>query len=440
MGKRKTTAAPQARSENRRLSGGGTRDTGQFHIIAKPAGPSCNLQCDYCFYWEKSALFPRGERNRMPDDVLEAFVRKYIASRAGDEVEFVWQGGEPALAGLAFYEKALELQARYSRGKRVRNSLQTNGTLLDDRWCEFLAKNSFLVGLSLDGPEDVHDRYRHGADGQSSFKSVMNALALLKKHGIAFNVLASVTDYAAARPLQVYRFLKAAGVEFVQFIPIAEREANTGARQLGLRLAMPPSPATAGEPAEVTPWSVGGEAYGDFLLSIFAEWIRSDVGRMFVMNFEWTLGTWAGLPPGVCVFAPTCGRYLAMERTGEVYACDHYVYPAWHLGNIRSHEIADMLSSRGQVAFGDAKQGALSRQCRQCPMLPACNGGCPKHRFARTAEGEEGLNYFCKGYLNYFAGVGPYMKVMAGYLAAGEPVTKIMDTHVIVTAKQKPRP
>jgi len=438
-GRRKREAAPR-----KGIAGGASlshsRGGAQFHMIAKPAGPSCNLRCDYCFYSEKSALFPRREESRMPDDVLEAFVQKYIASRAGDEVEFVWQGGEPTLAGLEFYEKALEFQARHSRDKRIYNCLQTNGTLLDDRWCEFLAKHSFLVGLSLDGPEDVHDRYRRGADGRPSFESVMRALGLLKKHGIAFNVLACVTDYAAARPLHVYWFLKSAGVEFIQFIPIVERQTNSAARQLGLHLAVPSRPGTPGESSEVTPWSVGGEAYGDFLLTIFAEWVRSDVGKTFVMNFEWALGAWAGLPSGVCVFAPRCGRYLAIEHTGDVYACDHYVYPDYRLGNITNDGIAAMISAIDESGFGAAKFETLPQQCLECRMLPACNGGCPKHRFLQTADGQEGLNYLCKGYLKYLAGVAPYMKVMAGYLASGEPVTKIMDTHVIVKGKSSRRP
>jgi len=306
-----------------------------IHVLAKPIGPICNLNCEYCFYLEKKALFAENENYRMSDRVLETFVQKYIHGNDIPEIPFTWQGGEPTLIGLNFYRKAVRLQKQYSQGKRITNALQTNGTLLNDEWCEFLAKNHFLVGISLDGPEEVHNRYRVDRKGRGTFSSVMKAIELMHKHGVEYNVLACVTRESANRPLDVYHFFKNHGVRFVQLIPVVERMPDDGARSLGLRLAAPTEIGTENI-ANVTPWTVEPESYGDFLISIFEEWVRNDVGKIFIMNFEWALMSWMGGHSTVCQFSRQCGRSVIMEHDGNIYSCDHFMYPRYLLGNILS--------------------------------------------------------------------------------------------------------
>ena len=326
----------------------------------------------------------------MPADVLERFVKDYIRSQPGGEVEFAWQGGEPTLAGIDFYTAASSFQEKYRGAKLIRNSLQTNGTLLDDKWCDFLARHGWLVGFSLDGPADVHDRYRRDRERGPTHGSVMRGLRLLRKHGVEFNVLTSVTDCAAEKPLEVYRFLKDAGAAFIQFQPIVERMPDKAARAASLRLAGPPAPDGEDGSAAVTPWSVAPEAYGEFLLAVFDEWVRKDVGKVFVMNFEWTLAAWMGLPAAPCTLTPRCGRCLAIEHNGDVYSCDHFVYPQYRLGGIMTRGLPEMLASSAQARFGAVKETALPRLCRECRMLPACRGGCPKHRFLEDPRGGGG--------------------------------------------------
>ena len=399
-----------------------------FHLLAKPIGPLCNLSCDYCFYTEKKALFPEKEAYRMSGRVLDAFVKKYIRSNAANmpEIPFAWQGGEPMLMGLDFFRKAVGLQKQYGRGKKITNALQTNGVLLDDAWCDFLAENHFLVGLSLDGPEDIHDRHRMDQQGKGSFSSVMKEMKLLKKQGVEYNVMACVTKESAGRALDVYHFFREQGVEFIQFIPIVERIADEGARSLGLRLALPPD-WEAEHQADVTPWTVESERYGDFLIGIFDEWVRNDVGRIFIMNFEWALMSWMGGDATVCQFSRRCGRSVVMEHNGDLYACDHYVYPRYRLGNILSDEIPRMGDSPEQTAFGNQKETALPTCCGTCEYLFACRGECPGHRFLRTPDGEPGLNYLCAGYKKYFSHIDGAMRIMKKLLETGLPASYVMD-------------
>lgn len=399
-----------------------------FHILAKPIGPLCNLNCEYCFYKEKKALFAENEHYRMSERVLEAFVEKYIRFNADDmpEIPFAWQGGEPMLMGLDFFRKAVKLQKRYSCGKTVTNALQSNGVLLDDAWCDFLAENHFLVGLSLDGPEDIHDRYRVDERGRGSFGAVMRGLELLQRHGVEYNVMASVTRQSSLRPLDVYHFFKGHGVEFIQFIPIVERMADDDATALGLRLALPPE--RGGETlAEVTPWSVESERYGDFLIAIFDEWVRNDVGRIFIMNFEWALMSWMGGNATVCQFSRRCGRSVVIEHDGNMYACDHYVYPRYRLGNILSDNPSAMVDAPQQVSFGGQKETELPAHCRDCRFLFACRGECPKHRFLKTPADEPGLNYLCAGYKKYFRHIDNAMKLMKQLLEQNLPTSYVMD-------------
>jgi uncharacterized protein len=403
----------------------------RFCLMAKPIGPACNLRCSYCFYLEKEALLDRGD-HRMSDEVLDAYVRRYIESQPSQwPVAFHWQGGEPTLQGLDFYDKAVRLQRQYRGRKTVSNTIQTNGTLLDDEWGRFLAKGKWMVGLSLDGPEEIHDAYRLDARGHGSFDRVMRGLEVLKRHRVEFNVLASVTPASTDRPLEVYEFLKQAGVEFVQFMPIVERLPDDAARQLGLQLAVGIRCGEAVRAVRMTPWSVEPEAYGEFLCRIFDEWVRHDVGAFTVMNFEWALSNYMSRPAGVCQWMPRCGRSPIIEHNGDVYACDHYVYPQYRLGNVLTDDLRQMMESAEQRRFGEAKFDALPGYCRRCPVGPACWGECPKRRFCRTPDGEPGLNYLCAGYRRFFEHAAPYFHVMDKLIQAGQPASRIMESEIM---------
>lgn len=394
-----------------------------FHILAKPSGPACNLDCAYCFYLEKEALFPEKKTRRMSDAVLEAYVRELIAATPGDQpVLFAWQGGEPTLLGLDFYRRAVALQQRYGAGRTIENSFQTNGTLIDEDWARFLAEERFLVGLSLDGPAEVHDRYRRYASGAPSHHLVMAALERLQRHGAEYNVLACVDRHSGQHPLKIYRFLKRQGVRFIQFTPVVERLAQGSYAEAGLDLNGPGMDAAA----QVAPFSLRSADWGRFLSVVFEEWRRHDVGQTFVMNFEWTLAALMGQPGVVCVHQPDCGRALAMEHNGDVYSCDHFVYPEYRLGNLASESLASMVDSARQRAFGTAKSETLPGQCRRCPQLRGCWGGCPKQRFLTTADGEPGLNYLCEGYLRYLTTATPVLEHLAALLRAGRDPAEIM--------------
>ncbi len=400
-----------------------------IHVVAKPTGPVCNLNCEYCFYLEKRALFGPGEQYRMSDEVLSAFITNYISSQPTPIVEFVWQGGEPTLLGLDFFRRITELQKPFARQKTITNSLQTNGTLLSDEWCSFLRKNKFVVGISIDGPKEIHDRYRRDRAGMGTFDQVMRSLRLLQKHKLEYNVLASVARETARQPLEVYRFLRNQGVEFIQFAPIVERMPDARSRQHGLQLAEPASLVKEEDEQQtaVTPWSVIPEGYGDFLIAVYEEWVRHDVGKVFVMNFEWALNAWIGNPSPVCVHAKQCGRSLVIEHNGDVYACDHCVYPQYRLGNIRTNSLTDMAERSRQSGFGVSKETALPRWCRECQVLAACRGGCPKHRFAMTCYNEPGLHYLCAGYKKFFMHIRKYCHAMTQLLEHGYPASYIME-------------
>ncbi len=397
------------------------------HILVKPAGPDCNLRCGYCFYLEKHALFEQDKACRMPDIVLDNYTRSYIASQPTREVEFAWQGGEPTLLGVDFFRRAIALQKKYGEGRIITNSLQTNGTLLDDEWCEFLAKEKFLIGLSIDGPEEIHNRYRVNAAGRGSFDLVMRAAARMKKHGVEFNSLTCVTRESACEGKRIYRFLREAGFQFMQFIPIVERMPDEEADRLGLKLATPPdTAAAAGDSPAVMPFTVEPAAYGQFLCDIFDEWIKRDVGRYYVNHFDVALAAWTGMNPPLCVYSKTCGSALAVEHDGNVYACDHFVYPQYLRGNIMQEDLGRIISNMRQRSFGMQKALGLTDDCKQCRHLRACNGGCLKHRFARSTTGQPGHNYLCAGYQRFFDHAAPYLEKMADLLRQKRPPADIM--------------
>ncbi|QOV88708.1 anaerobic sulfatase maturase [Humisphaera borealis] len=398
-----------------------------FHILTKPIGPICNLNCTYCFYLEKERLYPDQARWRMPDDVLEAYIRQYIDGQNVPEISFAWQGGEPTLLGVDFFRKAVALQRKYAGGKKIHNALQTNGTLLDDEWCQFLSEEDFLVGLSVDGPREMNDRYRVDKQGRDTFDDVMRGLSFLRKHATAFNTLTVVSRSNGDHPLEVYRFLKSIGSVVHQYIPLVERPADADAKRQNLDLAAPPILDGRTESPAVTDWSVRPLQYGQFLSAIFDEWVRNDVGETFVQLFDVMLGIWCGLPSSLCVFSEKCGVALAVEHNGDLYSCDHYVYPQYKLGNVLSQTLADMVASPQQRKFGGDKADTLPQYCRQCEVRFACNGECPKHRFMTTPDGQAGLNYLCAGYKHFFNHIDPLMRTMARLLQDEQPPARIME-------------
>ncbi len=379
-----------------------------FHAMAKAIGPLCNLQCAYCYYLEKEKLFPANERFAMSDEVLEEYVRQYIAGQPDEapEVCFAWQGGEPTLLGIDFFRRALAFQRKHAGGKPVANALQTNGTLLDDRWCAFLAENRFLVGLSLDGPEPLHDGYRVDKGGKPTFARALRGCGLLLKHGVEFNTLTVVHRENAKRPQEVYRFLKEIGSRHLQFIPLVERPPNGG--------------------PGVTRRSVPAPRFGEFLCAIFDEWVRRDVGSVFVQLFEVALGNWLGLGSSLCTFAERCGDAVVVEHNGDVYSCDHFVQSRYRLGNLLQRDLGAMVRSPEQRAFGNAKLDRLPEMCLRCDVRFACHGECPKNRFLRTPQGEPGLNYLCAGYKRFFHHIDTPMRILGALLQAGRPPSEIM--------------
>lgn len=390
-----------------------------FHVIAKPAGSSCNLACEYCFYRDKS-----GDRARMSQQVTEAFVRQYIRDNPAPEVSFSWQGGEPTLAGLAFFERVVDLQRRWTPpGKRVSNALQTNGVSLDDDWCAFFEKHDFLVGISLDGPRKVHDQHRLAKGGQPTFDRVMTAIERMKSHRVQFNTLTAVNALVAQRPRRVYRFLRKHGSGFMQFIPIVERLGEAGGV---LEPPVPGQPPTVDPAGRVAPWSVDGPAWGRFLCGVFDEWVRRDVGQCFVQLFDAQLAAFVGLSAPLCSCAETCGRALALEHDGSLFACDHFVYPRYRLGNILETPLAELVESPAQAAFGVAKRDALAPMCQRCDALFACRGGCPKHRFVRTPANGLGSSWLCEGHRAFVRHAAPHMRQMAELVGAGRPAAEVM--------------
>jgi uncharacterized protein len=393
-----------------------------FHVVAKPIGPICNLDCQYCFYLEKEKLYPSTHRWGMPPDVLESFVRQYIETQDAPVVSFLWQGGEPTLLGIDYFRHVVDLQRRYAGGKQIENAFQTNGVLLDDGWAEFFAQENFLVGLSIDGPPEFNDSYRVDKAGRPTFDHVMRGLETLKQHQVEFNTLTCVHRQNGDHPKEIYRFLKEVGSRFIQFLPIVERLAHQPTSDGLLRIAPDDS-----APAEVAPWSVVPLQYGEFLCTIFDEWVRHDVARYYVQIFDVTLENWMGVTPSLCVFRETCGAALAIEHNGDLYSCDHFVYPRYKLGNLMSQELGALVNSPQQVQFGAAKRDALPRYCRECDVRFACHGECPKHRFTLTPDGEPGLNYLCAGYKRFFHHITPAMNFMTGELRARRPPANVMQ-------------
>jgi uncharacterized protein len=396
-----------------------------FHVMTKPIGPLCNLDCKYCFYLEKEKLFPANENFKMSDEVLESYIRQYIEQQDVPAISFAWQGGEPTLLGVDFFRKVVALQKKYAAGKAISNALQTNGTLLDDDWCDFLAGNHFLVGLSLDGPAKLHDAYRVDKKGGATYERVIAGLRLLKKHRVEFNTLTVVNRLNSQKPLEVYRFLRDIGSGFIQFIPLVERLADSEAKKLGLDLATPPR-SDEETRMPVTDWSVEPKQYGEFLCTIFDEWVKRDVGRTYVQIFDVTLGNTLGQGGGLCIFSEKCGTALAMEHNGDVFSCDHYVYPQYQLGNIHNPSLGQMVGSDAQRQFGQDKATTLPRDCRECDVRHLCHGECPKHRFIRTPDGENGLNYLCRAYKRFFTHTAPAMRHMGQLLDTGRAPAEIM--------------
>lgn len=385
-----------------------------LYVMAKPAGSACNLACEYCYYLEKKDLYGGHKKQMMDDATLERFIKQYIEAQTGDTVQFTWHGGEALIRSIDFYKKALELQKKYANGKNIENSLQTNGILLTDEWCRFLRENNWLVGLSIDGPQQFHDEYRLSADGKPSFMRVMRAIRLLQKHRVEWNAMAVVNDYNADYPLEFYRFFKNIGCRYIQFTPIVERISADG------------SLASGKGSGELADFSVTPEQWGNFLCSVFDEWVKQDVGSTFVQIFDATLANWCGVTPGVCTMDKTCGHAAVIEHNGDLYSCDHFVFPDYLLGNISEKTISEMMHTERQHQFGQAKQTSLPRQCRECRWLFACNGECPKNRFALTADGEPGLNYLCEGYRMFFEHAAPYMDFMKNELANERPPANVM--------------
>jgi uncharacterized protein len=383
-----------------------------FHVMTKPNGPICNLDCAYCYYLPKAQMYP-GSDFRMSDEVLESFTRQYIESQQVPEVTFGWQGGEPLLMGIDFYQRAIAYQERFRRpGTRIINTLQTNGTLVDEAWGRFFKEHSFLIGLSLDGPQPMHDAFRVDRGDQPSWERVMRGLHTLQEHGVEHNILCTIHAANAQHPTEVYRFFRdEVGTEFIQFIPIVRRNNDTGHQ----------------EGRQVTHHSVTGEQYGSFLIGVFDEWVRHDVGRVFVQIFDVALAAWSGQRPGLCVFEPTCGLGLAMEHNGDLYACDHYVEPRYRLGSIMETPLIELVTSEQQRAFGRAKLESLSQQCLDCEVRSVCNGGCPKNRLLISDEGTPQLNYLCSGYKSFFMHIDGPMRMMVEELRNRRAPANVMQ-------------
>lgn len=375
-----------------------------LYVMLKPVGATCNLACDYCYYIEKANLYSAQRQHLMSEELLERFVGEYIGSQTMSQILFTWHGGEALMRPIGFYKKAVELQKKYARGRQIENAIQTNGLLLSDEWCLFFKENNFLVGISIDGSQEFHDAYRRDKTNRPSFHRVMAGIELLKKHDVEFNCMAVVNDCNANHPVGFYNFFKKIECRFIQFTPIVERLKSSSHPFLKL--------ARNSEQAELAPFSVPAKKWGEFLCKTFDEWIKEDVGTVFIQIFDSTLANWVGEQPGVCTLAKTCGHAGVMEFNGDVYSCDHFVFPEYLLGNIRSTPLAGMMYGSRQQTFGRNKFDLLPRQCRECEFLFACYGECPKNRFIKDKYGNPGLNYLCEGYYRFFEHVAPYMDFM----------------------------
>lgn len=397
-----------------------------FNIMLKPAGSLCNLDCAYCYYLDKSEIYG-GKEPRMTEEMLENIVKQYIEANDVPEVQFNWHGGEPLVMGMDFYRKALEFERKYAGDKKVFNTIQTNGTLIDRSWARFFKENGFLVGISIDGPADIHDRYRKDKGGSPTFDKVCRGLRYLQDAGVEFNTMSTVNRQCEGRGLEVYQFLKSLGSRYMQFMPVVEHvkyPLNAAGRPV--KSGRPHIVDPAEEGATLAPWSISDIAFGKFLCDIFDYWVRNDVGRYYVVTFDSVLANWYGERPGMCIFARTCGDNSVLEHNGDLYPCDHFVYPKYLLGNIADSGIREMMKSSRNVEFGMSKRQGLPGKCMKCKYLFACNGECPKHRFSRTDAGETGLNTLCAGYYKFFDHVAPYMDKMTELLRQQQPPALIM--------------
>lgn len=397
-----------------------------FNIMLKPAGSLCNLDCNYCYYLDKSAIYG-GREPVMSEEMLEKVVKEYIEANDVPEVSFNWHGGEPLVLGLDFYRKALEYEKKYAGGKTVHNTLQTNGTLITPEWAQFFKENDFLVGISIDGPKDIHDRYRRDKGGAPTFDKVMRGLTLLRQWGVEFNTMSTVNKESEGRGLEVYQFLKSIGSRYMQFMPVLEHvkyplDRNGKADRSRRPYIVDPQE----KDAQIARWSVSDIGFGKFLCDIFDWWVRHDVGTYYVNQFDATLANWCGAQPGTCVFAETCGGNAVIEHNGDLYPCDHFVYPGRKLGNITERPIREMMESEANVSFGIDKRNSLPRQCRQCEVLSLCHGECPKHRFNLSDKGEPGLNALCYGYRMFYKHTAPQMKIMRDLLMQGKAPAAVM--------------
>ena len=410
------TASPNSTTPEARLTAAPFAHP--MYIMVKPVGSACNLRCDYCYYLEKQHLYANEGRQMLSDELLERFIREYIESQTTPEVLFTWHGGEPLVRPLAFYEKVVRLQQRYARGRRIANSLQTNGTLINDDWARFFHDQGWLIGVSLDGPEAYHDAFRRTRGGGPSFRNVIRGIDILNRHAVEWNALAVANRLNGDHPLSFYRFFKNIGCQYIQVTPVVERLAHhDDGRQL----------ASLVDEGQLAPFSIRPKQWGNFLCTIFDEWVRHDVSMFFFNIFDATLANWVGVAPGLCTMAKHCGHAGVMEHNGDVYSCDHFVFPEYKLGNIHEQSLVEMMYSERQRRFGRAKADSLPTQCRECQWLNACHGECPRNRFIRTANGEPGLNYLCAGYRQYFSHVAPYMDVMKRLLGEKRPPAEIMD-------------
>ena len=387
-----------------------------FHVMTKPIGAICNLDCEYCYYLEKEELYPETKSFRMEDSTLENYIRQYIETQSTlSEITFAWQGGEPTLMGIDFFRKAVELQDKYRRsGMTIRNSLQTNATIINDEWAIFFKENNFLIGISIDGPPKLHDHYRFDKKGDPSSADVIRGLRLFQKHEVDYNILCVVNNYNGDYPVQIYNYFKDLGAQFMQFIPIVEH---------------------FGDGSEVSPRSINPKQYGRFLCAVFDEWVKEDIGKIFIQIFDVSLEAWLGFKPSLCIFNETCGDAMAMEHNGDVYACDHYVTPEYLVGNIEETPISDIINLPFQRKFGEDKKDTLPPYCLDCEVRFVCNGGCPKNRFIDTPNGDPGLNYLCEGYKMFFNHIDAPMKLMAVALENGQTA----DSIIPIMQKQKTR-
>lgn len=390
-----------------------------LYVLVKPVGASCNLRCKYCYYLEKAHLYRNAPARVMSDELLERFVQEYIQAQTMSQVLFTWHGGEPLMRPLSFYRKAVALQEKYAFGRQIDNTIQTNGTLLTDEWCEFFKEHNWLVGISIDGPQEFHDEYRRTASDKPSWQKVMRGIRLLRKHGVEWNAMAVVNDFNAGYPLEFYHFFKEMGAKYIQFAPVVERMA---AHSDGRHLAT-----LVDQECPVADFSVSPAQWGDFLCAIFDEWVRHDVGQTYVEIFDCTLANWVGERPGICVYAKECGHAGVMEFNGDVYSCDHFVFPEYKLGNIRDRTLVEMLYGEQQRQFSCLKHATLPKQCKECEWEFACHGECPKNRFVNDRYGNPGLNYLCSGYRHFYEHVAPYMDFMKKEFMNQRPPANVME-------------